>query len=33
MADWKKTKIFKIDNSQKKFAKISQNGPWVSRID
>ena len=28
-----KTEIFKIANSQKIFAKISQIGPWVSRID
>ena len=25
----KKTTFFKIANSQKKFAKISQIGPWV----
>ena len=30
---FKKTEIFKIANSQKNFAKISQIGPWVSRID
>ena len=29
----KKTEIFKIVNSQKIFSKISQIGPWVSRID
>jgi hypothetical protein len=29
----KKTEIFKIANSQIFFAKISQIGPWVSRID
>ena len=29
----KKTTFFKIANSQKIFAKISQIGPWVSRID
>jgi hypothetical protein len=29
----KKTEIFKIANSQKIVAKISQIGPWVSRID
>jgi hypothetical protein len=29
----KKTEIFKIVNSQKIFAKISQIGPWVSWID
>ena len=29
----KKTEFFKIANSQKNFAKISQIGPWVSRID
>ena len=29
----KKTMFFKIANSQKIFAKISQIGPWVSRID
>jgi hypothetical protein len=29
----KKTEFFKIANSQKFFAKISQIGPWVSRID
>ena len=28
-----KTEIFKIANSQTFFAKISQIGPWVSRID
>ena len=28
-----KTEFFKIANSQKNFAKISQIGPWVSRID
>ena len=27
------TEIFKIANSQNYFAKISQIGPWVSRID
>ena len=32
MADSKKTEIFKITNSQKFFTKISQIGPWVSRI-
>jgi hypothetical protein len=29
----KKTEIFKIANSQKIFTKISQIGPWVSKID
>jgi hypothetical protein len=29
----KKTEFFKIANSQNFFAKISQIGPWVSRID
>ena len=29
----KMAEIFKIANSQKNFAKISQIGPWVSRID
>ena len=29
----KKTTFFKIANSQNFFAKISQIGPWVSRID
>ena len=29
----KKTEILKIANSQKNFAKISQIGPWVSRIE
>jgi hypothetical protein len=29
----KNIEIFKIANSQKNFAKISQIGPWVSRID
>ena len=29
----KKTEFFKIANSQKNFVKISQIGPWVSRID
>ena len=29
----KKTAFFKIANSQKFFVKISQIGPWVSRID
>ena len=29
----KKTEFFKIANSQKFFMKISQIGPWVSRID
>jgi hypothetical protein len=29
----KKIKFFKIANSQNFFAKISQIGPWVSRID
>ena len=33
MADSKETEFFKIANSQKFFAKISQIGPWVSRID
>jgi len=28
----KKTTFFKIANSQKIFAKLSQIGPWVSRI-
>ncbi len=30
---FKKTEFFKIANSQKNFVKISQIGPWVSRID
>jgi len=29
----KKSAFFKIANSQKFFAKISQIRPWVSRID
>jgi hypothetical protein len=29
----KKSSFFKIANSQKNFAKISQMGPWVSRIE
>ena len=29
----KKIEIFKIANSQNIFAKISQIGPWISRID
>jgi hypothetical protein len=29
----KKTEFFKIANSQTFFSKISQIGPWVSRID
>ena len=33
MADFSKSPFFKIANSQKFFAKISQIGPWVSRID
>ena len=33
MADFSKWPFFKIANSQKNFAKISQIGPWVSRID
>ena len=33
MADSKKTEIFKIPNSQNFSAKISQIGPWVSKID
>ena len=33
MADSKKSSFFKIANSQNFFAKISQMGPWVSRIE
>ena len=33
IADLSKYRFFKIANSQKNFAKISQIGPWVSRID
>ena len=33
MADFSKWPFFKIANSQKFFAKISQIGPWVGRID
>ena len=33
MADFSKWPFFKIANSRKKFAKISQIGPWVSRAD
>ena len=33
MADFSKWPFFKIANSQKNFVKISQIGPWVSRID
>jgi hypothetical protein len=33
MADFSKSSFFKIANSRKKIAKISQIGPWVSRID
>ena len=33
MADFSKWPFFKIANSQNFFAKISQIGPWVSRID
>ena len=33
MADFSKWLFFKIANSQKFFAKTSQIGPWVSRID
>ena len=33
MADFSKWPFFKIANSRKFFAKISQIGPWVSRID
>ena len=29
----KKYEFFKIANSQKIFAKISEIGPWVSKID
>ena len=29
----KKNEFFKITNSQNFFAKISQIGPWVSKID
>jgi hypothetical protein len=30
---YKKTEIFKTANSQKNFARISQIGSWVGRID
>ena len=33
MADFSKWPFFKIANSRNFFAKISQIGPWVSRID
>ena len=33
MADFSKSPFFKIANSQNFFMKISQIGPWVSRID
>ena len=33
MADFSKWPFFKMANSQNFFAKISQIGPWVSRID
>ena len=33
IADLSKYPFFKIANSQKNFAKISQIGPWVSKID
>ena len=33
MADFSKWPFFKIANSQNFFAKISQIGPWISRID
>ena len=33
MADFSKSPFFKIANSRNFFAKISQIGPWVSRID
>ena len=33
MADFSKWPFFKIANSRKNFAKISQIGPWASRID
>ena len=32
MADFSKSPFFKIANSQTCFEKISQIGPWVSRI-
>jgi hypothetical protein len=32
MADSKKTEFFKIANHQYFFVKISEIGPWVSRI-
>ena len=33
MADFSKWPFFKIANPQNFFVKISQIGPWVSRID
>ena len=33
MADSKKNESFKIANSQTFFAKISEIGPWISKID
>ncbi len=33
MADFLKWPFFNIANSRKNFAKNSQIGPWVSRID
>ena len=33
MADFSKWPFFKIANPQNLFMKISQIGPWVSRID
>ena len=33
MADFSKWPFFKTANSQKFLTKISQIGPWVSRID
>ena len=33
MADFSKWPFLKIANSQNFFVKISQIGPWVSRID
>ena len=33
MAYFSKWSFFKIANSRKNFAKISQIGPWVNKID
>ena len=33
MADLKKSSFFKFANSQNFFEKISQIGPWVSRLN